>query len=137
MFYNQERLKAIKKSLYILVIYFSTRGKLETEWLLNQLTRVLEAVHDIHNDRKVLDWLSGISAEHPLPSVICLKHLITGIEQGGDEKRWHLGAWKDYPKTILQNALSSSDPEAQREATDLTHRIGALGHIEGYRDLLK
>lgn len=102
----------------------------DEEWALNQLEKVLEIVGETDYDHGVVKRLALLSENHAYQSVRLVSKMI-----GGGELSYRSILWNDNLKTILSNALSCQEMEANKEAVDLINRLAALGH-SGYKDLL-
>jgi hypothetical protein len=105
-------------------------GKFDTLWSLRQLEETLKVAGKAEPYHQVLERLVGLSDEYPKEAVECLDLLVLGNTEG-----WETTLWQEEKRTILQNALESSDPVAQQTAKDLINRLSALGQLS-YRSLL-
>ncbi len=98
-------------------------------WALTQLETMLRVNGTIDAPFSVVGRLALVCAADPFLSIRCLSLLVLNAR---DE--WRPTGWAGWVRTILLCALESEHEEAHRLATEVIHRLGALG--EDYRDLL-
>ena len=60
---------------------------------------------------------------------------LRAIVEGGTD-RWEILGWIEFAKTIVRNALDSTDTEAVKQAADLSNVLGSRGHFL-FLELLK
>ena len=66
----------------------------------------------------------------PLLTVKCLALLVESDKEG-----WHMHVWNEHARTILSDALQSTDDNARQIALNLINCIGTRGYL-AFRDLL-
>jgi len=104
-------------------------GKFDDDWALEQLIASMKASEDIEREFFVLKRLSRLSASMPLKSLVALDLLIKSAHQKRDYFHGH-----DQAKTIIENALRSSDIAAQKKAREIANYLLSLRYSE-FRDL--
>ncbi len=110
--------------------YWFTSGKLDDAWALDQMYSALCAGAEMDNDHKVIERLTELAQQYPSRVLECLRRMIENDRNG-----WKLLTWRDAVRRILNTGRSSEDMTARHLATDMVHRLGAMGHPE-FRDLL-
>ncbi|MHB1317254.1 MAG: hypothetical protein ACYCYF_01405 [Anaerolineae bacterium] len=104
--------------------------RLDSGWSLAQLRIVLSHTTDLEQDRQVVERLAILSQQYPLECAECIYLLLKG------EPRWHLYAWGENPRTVLANAVRSSDLAVREEGRRIIDRLGAAEYLQ-FRDLLE
>ncbi len=107
-------------------------GKFNDIWAIEQLVIAIELAGKIEPEHSVLEHLSKIAAEMPLPVVECLDKILVKDE---NEPRSITLSRSDETRNILEIAINSNDTGAKKVAIDLINSIGARGYL-GYRDLI-
>jgi hypothetical protein len=107
-------------------------GKFDETWAFEQLKVALSLAERIGHDFMVVERLAELAEEHPLEAVDCLR----AIAEGQTEP-WGIMGFRDEAREILKAALSSADSAARNAATDLVHRLGAMGHLDFRGDTLE
>lgn len=100
-------------------------GKLDQDWSLDAVRRVLALGMKIEPDHVVVERLAKIADSYPRPSVELLNQLIDL-----EKEEWAIGGYKDEARKILAAAMSSGDKEAARVASQTIERLGRRGHME-------
>jgi excisionase family DNA binding protein len=100
----------------------------DAAWAIEQLLRVLELAGQVEPDFLVLERLRALSADFPNLTVQALT-LITYR----DDRPWMVAGHRDEIADILQNALTSGMPDAERIARDLINGLAARGEDQGVR----
>ena len=106
-------------------------GRMDPDWSLQILTRLLSASVLPEPDYMVTERLAVIAEEQPLKAVQSLDWLIELAPEG-----WTIHGWLDSAQVILEAALESVDTEAKERAERVIHRLGALRFRE-FRTLLQ
>lgn len=110
-------------------IWFAS-GQFDLNWSFDNLLSVLRLCHKAELDFWVVERLAAVSQDRPAAAVEALGMMIEGDQEG-----WAVHGWHDHPRTVLANALGSTDRRAQDEARRVIHLMGSRGWY-GYRDLL-
>ncbi len=105
-------------------------AKFDDNWAILQLRNVLEFAGDIRPDHMVLARLATLSVKMPLLTVKCIALLVESDKEG-----WHMHVWNEHARTILSDALQSTDDNARQIALNLINCIGTRGYL-AFRDLL-
>jgi len=105
-------------------------GKFDDNWAIDQLQVALSLAGQVEHDFMVVERLAELADEMPLEVVHCLRLIVES-----QTAPWGVLGFRDEARGILLSALGSDNGDARDAATDLVHRLGALGHLE-FRDLL-
>jgi hypothetical protein len=105
--------------------------KFDDLWSIVQLQRVLSQTGQAFPTHLVVERLATLSSSMPLETLNALRAIVEG---GTDQ--WEIIGWIEFAKTIVRNALNSTDAEAIKEATDLSNVLGSRGHFL-FLELLK
>jgi hypothetical protein len=105
--------------------------KFDDLWSIVQLQRVLSRTGQAFPTHLVVERLAALSTSMPLQALNALRAIVEG---GTDQ--WEILGWIEFAKTIVRNALNSTDTEAIKEATDLSNVLGSRGHFL-FLELLK
>jgi hypothetical protein len=104
--------------------------KFPDEWAVSQLEAALKISKKSAPDHLVVERLAQLAPMMPRQAVASLAMVIEGDKDG-----WGILGWSDEARKILSSALKSTDEKARADATDLVHRLGALGQFQ-FRSLL-
>lgn len=102
--------------------WFSS-GMFDEDWAIAQLEGVLKMGGTLEALHLVIGRFVTLSATIPLPVLRCVSLLTQS-----DKERWRMLGSNEQIRTILMNALQSSDGQAIEEATDLTNRLILYGY---------
>jgi len=102
----------------------------DERWRIQQLLEVLALSGRAEPDHVVLEHLAELSSRLPCPTVQCLRLLIDGAKEP-----WTITAWHDQIRTVVANALGSTEQEARDGARAIVNVLAARGYPE-FRDLL-
>ncbi len=102
--------------------WFSS-GMFDEDWAIAQLEGVLKISGTLEALHLVIGRFVTRSATMPLPVVRCVSLLTQS-----DRERWRILGSNEQIRTILMNALQSSDEQVIEEATDLTNRLILYGY---------
>ena len=102
----------------------------DEQWALDQLLDVLESTKFVETAGHVVQRLADLSTEQPNKTILALRLMIEGDEQG-----WHIGLWSDDARTVLNNAIQSGDTTTSQQAVDLIHYLASRNNPQ-FGDLL-
>lgn len=105
-------------------------GRFKDDWSFARLRQVFDLVGRVDAGHLVAERLAKVAPGRPLDAVESLSKLVESDLEG-----WSIHGWLDEARAVLTATLDSDDKEARRAATELVHRLGALGHLR-FRDLL-
>lgn len=100
-------------------------------WSIVQLQRVLSQTGQAFPTHLVVELLATLSPPMPLETLDALRAIVEG---GSDQ--WEIIGWIEFAKTIIRNALNSTNAQAIKEARDLSNVLGSQGHFL-FLELLK
>jgi hypothetical protein len=110
--------------------WWFTADKLDDEWSLEMLLKVLHRTKTIDGGMDVVKMLAGLSSRHPVACVACLDLIVQG-----DRDNWALIGVDVEARQIIKAALDSGQHDAVMSARRLVELLIARGHY-GFRSLL-
>jgi hypothetical protein len=106
-------------------------GRLDDDWSLRNLSKILAASVLPEPDHMVAERLAVIAPAHPLQAVQSLDQMVELASEG-----WSIHGWLDRARGVLEAGLNSKDPEAKQRAERVVNRLGAL-RFRDFRSLLQ
>jgi hypothetical protein len=100
-------------------------GKLDEDWMADQLLEVLRLGSKIEADHFVAERLVQLVPGMPKKVLDVLSALANA-----DKEQWGIYSWRDEAKAILSETLRNPDPEIRSTAEAVVHQLGARGHFE-------
>jgi hypothetical protein len=97
-------------------------GKLDVNWVLEQLLFAIEFSGEIASDYRAVEHLATLAMEFPAPVVKCLDAMA-----GKTTKLWRIYSWREQAFATLRAVLESGDPAAMQKATKVANRFGEMG----------
>ncbi len=104
--------------------------KLDSNWAIDQLIKVLHITGKVDMDTKVIEWLSDQAITFPEQSIECLELMIKK-----SNNNWDIYRNSRQKRIILEDCLSSSSEIAKQAAKSLINFLASKG-INDFNDLL-
>jgi transcriptional regulator with XRE-family HTH domain len=101
-------------------------GKLDDEWAIKQLGRVLEINPHIDLEERVVERLAALVDEFPEQCVLCLDFLV----RAKSERDYLLQDWKEAARGIIAAGLTAEDEAIRITATTVVNLLVRLRHTE-------
>jgi len=105
-------------------------GQFDTKWSVEQLEKVLQRTGVGHANMHVFERMSDIFPDFPAESLRCLELFIEKNDDPWFFEHKEKGVW-----SILEQGMQFPEPHVRKQAEDIIHDLGAIGHL-AYRDLL-
>jgi len=100
-------------------------GKFDDDWCLDQILRITALQPVLQPEDDVMEKLAPLAIRDPAKAVTCADRMVRGDREG-----WRLSGWQTALSSLLQAALSSSDPNAQATARQLIEHLGRRGLLD-------
>jgi hypothetical protein len=111
--------------------WFSS-GQFDTAWSLQQLESVLEQVHPIDLEERVVERLAELPASTAAQTIRCLLLIVQDMARD----TWVSLDWKDAATSVIQRALVDGDPGVSDSGRRVVNLLVDRGHHE-FGDLLR
>jgi len=105
-------------------------GKLDLQWGLSRLIRIVRDGKTIKAEHLVVKRLAVVSETDPVQAVTALRWIVEA-----DQKGWEIDVWVEDGRAILMRALAHSSQEARDHANRVVNLLVARGN-RSYADLL-
>jgi transcriptional regulator with XRE-family HTH domain len=101
-------------------------GKMDDEWAIKQLGRVLEITPHVELEERVVERLAALVTEFPEQCVLCLDFLV----RAKSERDYLLQDWRDAARTIIAAGLAVDDEAIRATAISAVNLLVRLRHTE-------
>jgi len=107
-------------------------GQFDVNWSMTTLLEVLSLIGKVEVAHLVVERLANLSAQMPEECALCISLLCDGLS---DSNVFEIYGWEKHQRTILSNAIQSSNPTARKEAIGLINRLASRGYA-GFANLI-